>query len=408
MQDALTPTISADSRPVILQISPNVVLCFAALMSLHLVPMFGTPAALGFLATAMAFVARRPAAVPGEVLGQPLLWAMVGWCLLSVLWSDDPERSLRHGLQLAITVLFATAIAARMPPLAMLKAMAAAFLVACASSLASGRARADGEGFLGIYNSKNAMAASSSILLLIGLCLIVDRQLPTRWRAVGAVSVGLGGLLLLRANSVGTAAAMIVVCAALLVILALRRLAQPQRLVAAGLAGLALAAAVLVIAASFDGFSAMLLDATGKDVSLTGRTDLWQVALDEIAQRPWLGSGFQAVWVPGNPLAEMLWDDFGVESRTGFHFHNAYLSNAVEIGIIGAALQAVLVLGGLVGALAWAMRDLRAETLFLALFMVRQTVLSMVEVPFFLQFDIGTILTVAVLVYISRVRRLRL
>ena len=236
----------------------------------------------------------------------------------------------------------------------------------------------------------------------------VDRQLPKRWRAAGAVSVALGGLLLVRANSVGTVAAMIVVCAALLVILALRRLAQPQRLVAVGLAVLALAATVLVIAASFDGLSVMLLDATGKDVSLTGRTDLWQVALDEIAQRPWLGSGFQAVWVPGNPLAEMLWDDFGVESRTGFHFHNAYLSNAVEIGIVGAALQAVLVLGGLAGALAWVMRDLRAETLFLALFMVRQAVLSMVEVPFFLQFDIGTILTVAVLVYISRARRLRL
>lgn len=404
MQDALSRSAPAG---VVLQISPNAVLCFAALMALQLVPMFGTVAALGFLAFAMAFVSRRPSAVPGEVLGQPLLWAMVGWCVLSVLWSDYPGISLRHGLQLAFTVLFATAIAARMPPLVLLKALAVSFLVACAASLASGRARADGEGFLGIYASKNAMAAASSILLLIGLCLIVDRRLPPHWRVLGAASVGLGGLLLVRANSVGAAATMVVVSAVLVMLLALRRLSGAQRLVAGALSVLAVAGAGLVLMANFDGVAMMFLDATGKDMSLTGRTDLWQVALDEIAARPWLGAGYQAVWVPGNPIAEMLWTDFGVESRTGFHFHNAYLSNAVEIGLVGVLLQVALVMGGLIGALAWVVNDLRAETLFMALFMVRQVLLSLVEVPFFLQFDIGTIVTVAILVYLPRLRQAR-
>jgi exopolysaccharide production protein ExoQ len=108
------------------------------------------------------------------------------------------------------------------------------------------------------------------------------------------------------------------------------------------------------------------------------------------------------VWVPGNPVAEMLWRDFGVENRTGFHFHNAYISNAVEIGLIGAGLQALLIAGGLVGSIAWVLRDYRAETLFVALFMVRQVVLSMAEVPFFFQFDVTTILTVVALVYVRR------
>jgi hypothetical protein len=84
-----------------------------------------------------------------------------------------------------------------------------------------------------------------------------------------------------------------------------------------------------------------ILAATGKDITLTGRTDLWRVGLEQIAERPWLGQGYQAFWQPGNPEAEHLWRAFGIESRTGFHFHNLYLSNAVEIGIPGAALQAV-------------------------------------------------------------------
>lgn len=405
MHDALIRTTPPGSGGVVLRISPNGLLCFAAMMSLQLVPMAGTVAALGFLAFAMALVARRPAAVPGEMLDQPLLWAMVGWCLLSVLWSDYPAYSLRHGLQLVVTALFATSLAARMSPLVMLKVAAVSFFLACAASLASGRARADGEGFLGIYNSKNAMASASSVLLVIGLCLIVDRRLPARWRVFGLAGIGLGGLLLVRANSVGTSTAMVVVLAMLLTILALRHLSRPQRLMAGALAVWAIAGGVLALTANFDSVSTLFLDTTGKDVSLTGRTDLWQVALDEIALRPWLGAGYQAVWVPGNALAERLWADFGVASRTGFHFHNAYLSNAVEIGVTGAAMQVVLIAGGLFGALVWAIRDLRAETLFLALFMVRQAFLSVVEVPFFLQFDLGTILTVAVLVYVRRARR---
>lgn len=405
MHDALIRTTPPGSDGVVLRISPNAFLCFAAMMSLQLVPMWGTVAALGFLVFAMALVARRPAAVPGEILDQPLLWVMVGWCVLSVLWSDYPAYSLRHGLQLVVTALFATSLAARMPPLVMLKAAAVSFFLACAASLASGRARADGEGFLGIYNSKNAMASASSVLLLIGLCLIVDRRLPARWRVFGLAGIGLGGLLLVRANSVGTSTAMVVVFMMLVTIRVLRRLSRSQRLIVGALAVWTTAGSVLLLAATFDSVSNLFLDATGKDVSLTGRTDLWRIALDEIARRPWLGAGYQAVWVPGNALAETLWTDFGVASRTGFHFHNAYLSNAVEIGVTGAAMQAVLILGGLLGALAWATRDQRAETLFLALFMVRQAFLSGVEVPFFLQFDLGTILTVAAFVYVRRAGR---
>ena len=405
MQDALIRTTPPGSGGVVLRISPNALLCFAAMMSLQLVPMWGTVAALGFLVFAMALVARRPAAVPGEILDQPLLWVMVGWCVLSVLWSDYPAYSLRHGLQLVVTVLFATSLAARMPPLVMLKAATVSFFLACAASLASGRARADGEGFLGIYNSKNAMASASSVLLLMGLCLIVDRRLPARWRVFGLAGIGLGGLLLVRANSVGTSTAMVVVFMMLVTIRVLRRLSRSQRLIVGALAVWTTAGGVLLLAATFDSVSNLFLDATGKDVSLTGRTDLWRIALDEIARRPWLGAGYQAVWVPGNALAETLWTDFGVASRTGFHFHNAYLSNAVEIGVTGAAMQAVLILGGLLGALAWAIRDQRAETLFLALFMVRQALLSGVEVPFFLQFDLGTILTVAAFVYVRRAGR---
>jgi exopolysaccharide production protein ExoQ len=398
-------TTGAASTPqgmIVLRLCPNAAFGFLALLALQFVPMFGTKAALVFLMFALVLIARRPQAVPGEILGQVGLGLMVGWCLLSVLWSDYPPLSLRYGLQLAVTVLFAIVLAERLSPIMLLKVLAVCFAVACLASLASGRARADGLGFLGIYNSKNAMAAASSLLFVIGACLLLDRRVSARWRGFGAIGAAFGAVLVVRANSVGSAVATAAVCLALAMILILRHLSGPHRLVAGLLSGLALAGAILVSLAYVDEIAELFLQATGKDASLTGRTDLWRVAIAEIAERPFLGAGYQAVWVPGNPLAEALWDRFGIETRTGFHFHNAYLSNAVEIGVIGAALQAVLVLGGLIGTLAWVMRDFRAETLFLALFMVRQITLSMIEVPFFFQFDVATILTVAALVYVRR------
>jgi exopolysaccharide production protein ExoQ len=389
---------------VVLGLCPNALLGFVAVLSLQFVPMIGTLAALVFMVSALALVARRPKAIPVELLDQAGLCVLVVWCLMSVLWSDFPANTLRHGLQLALTVVFAIALAQRLSPLVLLKILAVCFLIACAASLMSGRARADGLGFLGIYGSKNAMASASSLLFLIGICLGIDRRLPARWRGLGALGAALGLLLLVRSNSVGAATATAAVCIALVVLLVLRKLSGTQRLVLGTLSGLGLVVALLVSVAYIDQISTSFVQFTGKDLSLTGRTDLWRIALDEIAARPLLGAGFQAVWVSGNPLAESLWQEFGIETRTGFHFHNAYLSNAVEIGMIGAVLQAALVFGALFGTFAWVIRDFRAETLFLALFMVRQITLSMIEVPFFFQFDVGTILTVAAIVYVRRVK----
>lgn len=391
----------------VVTVCPNAVLAFGAMAALLFVPILGGKAALAFLVFGLALVVRRPGAALAEARAQAPLWLLVGWCLASVAWSDAPALTLRYGVQLALTVAIAVAIAARLSPGAFLKAVLIAYLAAGLASLASGRARGDGLGFLGIFNSKNALANAGSILLLAGVCLALDRRVPGRWRALAAGGAALGAVLVLRANSVGGAVASAAVLGALALIVMLRRLPPGPRLVAGLLGFMAAGLGLLVLLSQIDAIAAQFLEATGKDFTLTGRTDLWAVALAEIAERPVLGAGFQAVWVHGNPLAEALWAEFGVESRTGFHFHNAFLSNAVEIGLPGAALQAALVLGALAGGIAWALRDTGAGPLFVALFLVRQAVLSLIEVPYFFQFDHGTLLTVAAIVFVSRARAKR-
>jgi exopolysaccharide production protein ExoQ len=157
--------------------------------------------------------------------------------------------------------------------------------------------------------------------------------------------------------------------------------------------------AIVLLIANIDAVADAILAATGKDITLTGRTDLWRVGLEQIAERPWLGQGYQAFWQPGNPEAEHLWRAFGIESRTGFHFHNLYLSNAVEIGIPGAAMQAVFLSssGSRRSALRWP-RSTTAPPRFLAM-TVMVLAMTPLEVPAFFPFNLQTFILVATMVY---------
>ena len=78
---------------------------------------------------------------------------------------------------------------------------------------------------------------------------------------------------------------------------------------------------------------AMVLTALGKDPSLTGRTDIWEALMREVAERPWTGFGYQAFWgresVPAAFIrAETQWP---VPSA-----HNGWIDLLIQLGWPGA------------------------------------------------------------------------
>jgi O-antigen ligase len=79
-----------------------------------------------------------------------------------------------------------------------------------------------------------------------------------------------------------------------------------------------------------------LLDMVLPDASFTGRTDIWQFALDHIAQRPITGYGFGAFWGTHEVVYGMSGNSVWANSVA--HAHNAYLNMALTIGIPGSAL----------------------------------------------------------------------
>jgi O-antigen ligase len=80
----------------------------------------------------------------------------------------------------------------------------------------------------------------------------------------------------------------------------------------------------------------------GRDDTLTGRTVIWEVAGSAIAEAPWTGYGFGALWASGVPVTEAMWAAGGFRF---FHAHNTYLDLLLQVGVPGLVLGLLLLAG---------------------------------------------------------------
>jgi exopolysaccharide production protein ExoQ len=271
-------------------------------------------------------------------------------------------------------------------------------------SLASPSPFGEGGAWLGIFGSKNAFAFTMSNLALTSLALVLDRRTGRQRRWLVFFVLLLSLFLLLMGRSTGALVTTTLAMTLGLSLAGLWRLPTGTRFLLVALVILGMSAAGLVAWAFSADLSRAFLDATGKDMTLTGRTELWAAAFREISYRPLLGQGYQAVWLPGNPVAEAMWAKFQIESKSGFHFHSTWISNAVEIGIIGAGLQAALFTTSLVLVGRWVLLSPSAPSIYFAMFMMQMAPLSFVEVVLYSQFALNTIIAIAALIYGIRFR----
>lgn len=80
----------------------------------------------------------------------------------------------------------------------------------------------------------------------------------------------------------------------------------------------------------------------GRDDTLTGRTIIWDVAVQTIEGAPWTGYGFGALWASGVPVTDTMWAAGGFEF---YHAHNTYLDLLLQVGVPGLALGLLLLAG---------------------------------------------------------------
>ena len=378
-----------------------------AIAAVAAVPALHAPAALLFLLSGIVLFALAPKRAISALIAHRWLLLLPAFCILSTLWSDYPSNTFRHSVQLAATLAIAIVAARAVPLRDAVLAVFAVLLALVLLSIAGGPYREDTGALVGLFGSKNEMGGMSALLALLGFGLATAPPVPRLLRLLGvaAFAAGTGGAVL--AQSLGAIGYIPIGVGALIAIRLLRRLRLSTALVGVAFAGLAALLLGIAVVANADYLARAFFDVTGKDMTLTGRVDLWEVALNLIAERPFTGSGFQAFWVPGNPMAEALWDHFGITSRMGFNFHNMYLSNAVEIGLVGLLIEAGLVAALLVLPARLALRTGDPGAALLFGFAVMTAAVSLFEATIFFQFSLQTVLTTAAIVYAAEGLRAR-
>lgn len=309
----------------------------------------------------------------------PFLVAFVVLAAASTLWSIEPGITLRRMIRIAAILLSlgAMVLVAWHPRRfqQVLRPIVTALLVgsvlfglafphlAIHSEAASELAGA----WRGLTNHKNSLGTLACLGLIFWLHagLAHETRLLT---ALGGAALAAACLLLSRSSTALVTGAF--TCIFLLMLLrspkGLRRwMPWLTALFAAVL--LAYSLAVLRLVPGLEVLLNPITAITGKDLTFTGRTEIWSVVIEQIRSHPWLGGGYGAYWigpVHGSPAYEMV--------RLLYFYpgsaHNGYLDIANDLGGIGL----VVLLGYLVVHVAQCLQlmkiDRNQAALYLAIF----------------------------------------
>jgi exopolysaccharide production protein ExoQ len=374
------------------------ILTFGAFAALVLNAMFGSLAALTFMACGTLLIVTN---IPASIDSLRRWWFVLllpAYCMLTALWSLYPGNSLRYGLQLAFTVVVAIVITGRVSTASLMRLMFVVYGIGVIASLLFGRTGLGGA-WVGVFGSKNAVAAHIAVFALLSVAVAADSESHWTMRLLGVAGAVLSPPLLMLAQSAG-ASLMVMPCIGIVLISILSaRLSSMQRLFVIVMLALLAAALVLVVVTAGDALLAGILEGAGKDATLTGRTDLWATGLSFIAERPLQGLGYRSFWVVGFAPAEELWAMFDVPSGAGFNFHSTYISNAVEIGLLGLMLQIAIIYGGAILMAAYTFARPTAPNALLLGLQTLMIMRSFIEVEVFFEFSIRSIMGVATLIY---------
>jgi exopolysaccharide production protein ExoQ len=277
------------------------------------------------------------------------------YCLASVFWSEYPGVALKRWIKAIGDVAMILIVLTDEQPVAALRRLLSrtGFILIPVSLLfikyypGLGRGYDTWSGapaYYGVTLNKNVLGVITFVLLLGAVWRILsllqsDKSRRDRRRcliAQGAL-LALGIYVLKFANS-DTSTVSFLLGAALLMVTSLRFFRRNPTAVHVFVLALVFIVGSLVAL----GGVTSIAHALGRNSRLTGRTDIW-AAVIPLAPNPLVGAGFESFWLSPR-VHERLWELFrGLPLNEA---HNGYIEVYLELGWIGVALVALLLLDG--------------------------------------------------------------
>jgi exopolysaccharide production protein ExoQ len=275
----------------------------------------------------------------------PLVRANKCLCLLvllaivSTLWSQDPAITLHHGVALLGTTLVAIDFALHYSIREQLRLICivlglVVLLSIAVETFAPGlipRAPSDLDqvGWQGIFATKNNFGR---IVVLAAAAFLSRPRRRRRGTLLMVTVMVIAGAVICAAHSAGS---LITLGAIVLMYSAFGALRwRPAVLTIAGVGALLIVIPTANWALNnLDAVTAIL----GRDPTLSGRTELWRLTVENIAQSPVLGHGYDAFWNVSSQQATRIRGAIGWPAPTS---HDGYLDLLLDLGFAGLLLYA--------------------------------------------------------------------
>ena len=338
--------------------------------------------------------------VPGLAIWAWPVLALAVFAFLSAFWSDAPSLVVRRAGTVTATTLFGVYLAARGDLGDLVASLVKVYAIAAVASfiaiaLLPQAATVTGDYYThawrGAFTDKNELGMACAEALILS-AYAYRRSYGPRWLS----GIVIAGFLVLLYGSESKTPIVVMMAAlyAAVVVLALRRRSGAGLLVGYVLLVLGMAGTALLAIGWQD-----VLAALGRDPTFTNRTRIWQLALEWIARRPWLGYGYESFFRADNPAANLIWADVGFKTP---HAHNSWLELGLGLGVLGIGLTALAWLAAIYRTLRVATAPHAKHVAFCLALLAGMFFENLSEFEFFRPGRLMFALFVAVLVYLGR------
>ncbi len=280
------------------------------------------------------------------------LWLLIGYSLLSILWSEMPLIALKRWIRELVAVVMALLLLTEPDPRAAMQSLLrrAAFILIPFSLLLIKYFPSYGVQFrqqgglmwIGVALQKNSLGRLCVIVIFFLIWLLYSRWrrrvAPTdRYQTLADVSVLILAIYLLSGPedqySATSVASLVAGLAVFIGLLLMRR--RPPSPAVNVLTLLIVTIITIGILEPFLGGSYLssISSELGRDATLTGRTGIWESLAPEVKRSPVLGSGFASFWTPMTRDAHQIGEA-----------HNGYMEILLDRGFVGMLLLSAFLL----------------------------------------------------------------
>jgi O-antigen ligase len=267
----------------------------------------------------------------------PQIFAMLGrlkyvlvpylFAALSIVWSVDRASTFRNAVYLFLYLVSAAYISLRFENEEIF-ALIGEFMAVLALLSIPGQFILPQDPFQagrwrGIFLQKNDLGAA----MAIGIVALVVSNRP--WKLIRIGTLALCATLLVLSQSF---TAIVAATAATLITLYMRLHSHVRLLFLTTVLG-----AAIIVSIAVSSLSSAFSETTGRDLTFTGRTEVWALVLKKIVVHPLLGYGYGAFWPSeGESINQFLnWQPGQA--------HDGFLEISLNLGITGLALVLFLI-----------------------------------------------------------------